>query len=228
MCGRFANATSQEQLKSAFKVQFPGAAGHNRPPCWNIAPGMEIEVVMPGDAGDASGRRLVRVLWGMANPKSARPLVNARGETMFERPSFADSARHHRCLVVATGWYEWKAPGKPYFARYRDGAPMAIGGIYRRMGGGPCAAIVTRPASGELDNIHHRAPLLLDGRMAEQWLEPSSGQSSIEGIVGGARPGGLELYPVLAAVGNVNEDHENLALRDDNHGQPPSAQMEMF
>ena len=225
MCGRFANATSPDGLKTAFKVRFPREMGHNRPPRWNVAPGTEIETIV--DDG-ASGRRVAPARWGMGSPGSGRLLINAKGETMFGKPSFAEAARHGRCLVVATGWYEWKGPRQPYFIRRRDGAPMGIGGIFRQVGRDRHAVVVTRPADGDLLGIHHRAPLLLAGPGLEQWLEPSSPRSVIEGLVRAGDGEGLESYPVPAAVGSVKEDHEGLAERDDNHGKPPSAQMELL
>ena len=109
MCGRFANASNPDQLKASFRVQFPAvnppqtgagegaASGHNLAPRWNIAPGTMIDTI----TGDED-RSMTPAHWGLVNPKSPRPLINARGETMLEKPTFADAARHRRCVVVAT------------------------------------------------------------------------------------------------------------------------------
>ena len=228
MCGRFANATDPDQLRTVFKAILPEAMGHNRPPRWNVAPGTGIETIVLDDANGSAGRRIAPAHWGMASPKSARLLINAKGETMFDKPSFGDSSRHRRCLVVSTGWYEWKAPKKPYFIRYSDGAPMALAGIFRREGGQRHAVVVTRKAVGGLKEVHHRAPLPLEGQSLERWLDPSSPQSAIMDIVMETGGGGLDCYPVSAAVGSVSEDHEGLIRRDDSHGQPPPAQMDLF
>lgn len=228
MCGRFANATTLDQLKTAFKVQFTEAAGHNRRPRWNVAPGTEIETIAIGDYGDPGEYRMLHAHWGVANPRSSRPLINAKGETMFGRPSFADAALNSRCLVVASGWYEWKAPKKPYFIRNIDGEPMAMAGLLLREEGLAHAVVVTRRSVGPLGELCHRAPLLLDREAQELWLDPSSSRPLIEGLVHDTDGEGLEFYPVPASVGAVTEDHAGLVRRDDNHGFPPPAQMNLF
>ncbi len=239
MCGRFANASNPDQLKASFRVQFPAvnppqtgagegaASGHNLAPRWNIAPGTMIDTI----TGDED-RSMTPAHWGLVNPKSPRPLINARGETMLEKPTFADAARHRRCVVVATGWYEWKAPRQPYYIRRRDGAPMAMAGLYRlnadHQPAERSAVIVTRSAVAGLGEVHHRAPLLLGPESLNRWLDPSCPEAVIEAMVLPEDGGDLEWYPVSAEVGSVRADHEGLMQRDDSHGQAPPAQMELF
>ena len=213
MCGRFANDTTADQLKSAFKVTFPEVVGHNRQPRWNIPPGTDIEIVVSDTSAGLNGRGIAMARWGMEFDWSPRPLINAKGETMFEKRSFTDSAKFRRCLVVATGWYEWKAPKQPYFMRYRDGSPMAMGGLYRQEGDAMHAVVVTRCAEGALGEIHHRAPLLLVGRHQDTWLDSESSRSAVETLVGPTDGSELDFYPVSPEVGSVSEDNEGLVLR---------------
>ena len=213
MCGRFANDATADQLKVSFRVSFPEAEGHNRQPRWNIPPGTDIETVVHDPSAGPGGRGIAMARWGMEFDWSPRPLINAKGETMFEKRSFSESARIRRCLVVATGWYEWKAPKQPYFMRYRDGSPMAMGGLYRQEGAAMHAVVVTRGAEGALGEIHHRAPLLLGGPDQDPWLDPASSRAAVEALVGPTDGSELDFYPVSPEVGSVSEDNEGLVLR---------------
>ena len=214
MCGRFANAATADQLKTSFKVQFPEAAGHNRQPRWNIPPGTDIEVIVHDGRED---RRVVMAHWGKETSWSKRSLINAKGETVFEKKIFSDAARSRRCLVVATGWFEWKAPKQPYFMKHQDGSPMAMGGLWWRDGDNMNTVIVTRSAVGKLGELHHRAPLLLRAENHDDWLCPDTQQSDIEDLVVEADGDGLEIHPVAAEVGSVSNDHEGLIKPSPNH-----------
>lgn len=221
MCGRFANDATADQLKASFRVSFPEAMGHNRRPRWNIPPGTDIETVVHDPSAGPDGRAVAIARWGMEFDWSPRPLINAKGETMFEKRSFSESTGSRRCLVVATGWYEWKAPKRPYFMRRRDGAPMAMGGLFRREGDAVRAVVVTRAAEGALGGIHHRAPLLVDGPDMDLWLDPASPRPAVEALVGPADGEGLEFHPVSPAVGKVSEDHEGLVRPLGGDGSAP-------
>ena len=218
MCGRFANATTADQLKSSFKISFPEGEGHNRRPRWNIPPGTDIETIMRDPSARDNGRTIAMARWGMEFDWSPRPLINARGESMFKKRSYSESARTRRCLVVATGWFEWKAPKQPYFMRNRDDSPMAMGGLFRQEGDAMRAVVVTCGASGALGGIHHRAPLLLEGEGMDLWLDPASPQPAVEALVVPTDGAGLEIYPVSPEVGSVSADHEGLIRPVDGHG----------
>ena len=214
MCGRFANATTADQLKTSFKVQFPEALGHNRRPRYNIPPGTDIETVVH-DGPDT--RKIAMAHWGIEVDWSQRPLINAKGETMFEKRTFSDAARSRRCLVVSTGWFEWKAPKQPYFIKHQDWSPVAMGGLLWQDGNNMNAVIVTRGAVGELGEVHHRAPFLLRAEDQDAWLCPDTPQPDIEDLVVEADGDGLEIYPVAAEVGSVSKDHEGLIKPSPSH-----------
>ena len=229
MCGRFANTESGDAIKATFRVTMPaatggGAGGGNRMPRYNISPGVDIETVI----NEGGNRMLAPMHWGFILGQLQKPVINARGETIFEKPSFARPARETRCLVVATGWYEWKAPRQPWFIRRRDAAPMAMAGIYRRTETGLATVVVTRAAAGDLGTIHHRAPLTLDETGMAQWLDPAAGEDALKSMITPTDGDGLEWYPVSAEVGQVRHDHEGLLIRDDSHGKSPAAQLDLF
>lgn len=223
MCGRFANATTLDTLKAGFRVHFNPGQGHNAAPRWNIAPGTMIDTITGTEE-----RWIDAAQWGFSTPKQPRPIINARGETMLEKPTFAEAARQRRCIIIATGWYEWKAPKQPYFIRRADGAPMAMAGLFSMRDGNRRCVVVTRSATEGLGEIHHRAPLLLDNAELDCWLDPAASVAAVADLVQPEDGAKLDYYPVSAEVGSVAADHEGLIRRDDRHGQLPPAQMELF
>ena len=253
MCGRFSNATTPDQLKASFKVQFGhpqlgGAAtgnashhvGHNAEPRWNIAPSLDVDTVIY-----AAGQRILRPMtWGIATLKNTRPIINARSETMFEKPTFRHAARSQRCLVVASGWYEWIGRKKPYYISRVDGAPMGFAGLYWQDGNSSRCVIVTTAADGALADIHHRAPRVvetsdMDGWLSGEMIAEHGGLTEIgEKLVA---PSNAELFtwhPVSAEVGSTRINHSGLIERDDAQGMqaieeeeqapPPEQQLSLF
>lgn len=231
MCGRFANTETSDSLKASFKVSLPGVTrggevqpGSNRMPRYNISPGVNIETVI-GKGGD---RLLIPMHWGFSSSKGQKPLINARGETIFEKPSFSGAAQRTRCLVVATGWYEWKAPRQPYYIFRSDQMPMAMAGLYRQTENGLAAVVVTRSATDDLGEIHHRAPLLLGEAEMAAWLNPGSTPAELKSLILPTGGAGLAWHPVHAEVGNVRKDHDGLIRPDETHGAEPAAQLDLF
>lgn len=233
MCGRFCNSTSSDDVKAVFKLSFPTSShrqsprGHNNRPQWNIAPSMTIDTVTSHDQ-----RRMVTPMtWGIATPNNPRPLINARSETMFEKPTFRDAARSRRCLVIASGWFEWKAPKQPYYIHRADQNPMAMAGLYWRDEGEDSlrCVIVTTAADGELANIHHRAPLVIEPPHFDQWLMPDASISDqVTALLKPCPAAQFQWHPVSSEVGSTRADHEGLIDRDDTHGQKPEPQMSLF
>ncbi len=135
MCGRFVLYSSKERIADRFGVD---PSSLNIITHWearyNIAPSTHCLIVRPSDLG---WREMVSVSWGLlphwAKSAADRRYINARGETIFEKPAFRATARHKRCLVVADGYYEWKAAGGrkvPYFFSMTDEQPFAMAGMW--------------------------------------------------------------------------------------------------
>ena len=230
MCGRFCNATTPASVKATFKVHFApgvtGVRGHNAEPQWNIAPSLDIETITASAEMDKNVLSLMR--WGIATPQNTRPLINARSETMFEKPTFRAAAHERRCLVVASGWYEWSAPKKPYYILRKDEAPMGMAGLFWQHGDERHCVIVTTAADGALGDIHHRAPLVLEGDAVSHWLNPKTNRHDLEPIIKPKEAETFNWHPVTAEVGSTRVSHEGLIAPDPDHGAKPEPQLSLF
>jgi len=218
MCGRFFFTSPIEAMRATFKVD----SRLNLPPRYNIAPTQDILVY---SEQEEIGPCLLPMRWGIVPswakemPKTA--IFNARAETINEKPSFRGSFRHHRCLIPADGWYEWAAltgdKKTPYRMSRQDEAPLVFAGVCDLWNGEDgnshllSAAIVTRPALGSLENVHHRMPLLLSEAGRAIWMDHDPHHLP--------DPLALELLPDVSevtispanpAVGNVRNDHPGL------------------
>jgi putative SOS response-associated peptidase YedK len=141
-----------------------------------------IVVVVRG----AEGRRAGRLRWGLLPPWAEAPddhgrQINARSETVFDKPSFKSAALRHRCLIPASGFFEWQKGGGaslPHFIHRADAAPVAMAGIWRqsRFGDNSVAtcAILTMDAYPSIAGIHHRMPVMLDPVAWDAWLDPAT------------------------------------------------------
>ena len=179
MCGRIVLSSAPHVLAEAFYLDVVPELG----PRWNIAPGTDIAAVVtnPGSPGN-----LVRMLrWGLVPPwdrgDGGKPqMINARAETVLEKPAFREAFRHRRCLVPADGFYEWQkrdGGNQPFYFRARDHRPLALAGLWesREQPGDrrfDTCAIVTTTANATLRPVHHRMPVILAPRDEDAWLDP--------------------------------------------------------
>ncbi len=147
-------------------------------PDYNVCPTRPVHAVQMGDAG----RQLVAMRWGFLpqwyKSETAGPLlINARAETIAEKPAFAAAARTRRCLIPATGFYEWTKSGEgarlPWYIHRSDAAPIAFAAVWQSWGDADpvkTCAIVTTAANQGLSAIHHRMPLILEPGDWGKWL----------------------------------------------------------
>lgn len=175
MCGRYALTLSVQTMAQVFQAQ----PANDLPvvPDYNICPTDQVPVVL-----NLEGQRRLRPMrWGFVpswyQSLSGGPLLfNARAETLAEKPAFRDACRQRRCLLIASGFYEWERRAEtrlPWYVFRRDGAPMALAGIWQYWGGAtPVAtcAIVTTAANATLAPVHDRMPLILDPQGWPLWL----------------------------------------------------------
>lgn len=180
MCGRFTLFAPGDVLERMFGVdEAPSLA-----PRYNIAPSQPVAAgrVLP----DGSGREIALLRWGLVpswakDPAVGERMINARAETVAEKPSFRSAFRRRRCLVPADGFYEWrKAPGRkhPYFIRFRDERPFAIASLWERWEGPDGSAVetcalITTAANEAVSPIHDRMPVILDPNDYDLWLDPA-------------------------------------------------------
>ena len=177
----------------------------NLQPRWNVAPSQRALVVTrTGLQPEAD-----MVAWGLPPASEGRSfLINARMETAAQKPTFRDAFASRRCLVVASGWYEWSAPKRPWHVQLADGGVMGMGGLLLRRGNEDRFVIITSAANGELTAIHHRQPLVLPPDSWDRWLAGSQ-QDAAELCVA-APASSFNWYRVGPAVGRVAEDHPEL------------------
>jgi putative SOS response-associated peptidase YedK len=136
-------------------------------PRYNIAPTQQVAVVK--SAGD---RRLAMMRWGLVAPWTKAPLINARSETAFDKPAFRSALRLRRCLIPASGFYEWKTTGKtkqPHLFQLRDKDLLAFAGIWDV----EAAAIMTTAANDLVRPLHERMPVILPPDAYGRWLDPA-------------------------------------------------------
>ena len=215
MCGRYASSRDARDLARAFEVEEPPE--EVIPPSWNVAPTDPVYAVLQRE-----DRRQLRVLrWGLVpswakDAKGAARLINARQETVADKPAFRAAYQRRRCLLPADGYYEWQVDGsrkQPWFLTSRDGGPLAMAGLYEVWSQGEqrlwTCTVITTSASDELGHIHDRTPLLVPREDWARWLDPAvedPGEHLLVPAVGGA----LDAWPVGPGVGNVRNDGPQL------------------
>jgi len=220
MCGRFALHSSRERLATRFSValgELPELA-----PRYNIAPSQPVLALR-----ERQGVRVAELLrWGLVphwaeKPEGLPSLINARLETLTERPAFRHAFRARRCLIPADGFYEWQAKGRgsrsartPYYVGLASGEPYAMAGLWEiwRSSSSPDAeplrtcSIVTVAARPEIAGIHLRMPLILPPELEALWLAGDTDLAALlarlEPIAGSA----LRLHPVGFDVNAVQND----------------------
>lgn len=176
MCGRFAVTLPPDAMAQLFEAA--PANDLADVPNYNVCPTVQINVCSLTD----TGRRLSAMRWGFVphwykTPTDGPLLINARAETIAEKPAFRSAARERRCLIVMDGFYEWDRAGGqklPWFIHRRDGAPMVVAGIWQGWRNGDTeltgCAIVTTEATGQMAEIHNRIPVLLEPTDWPLWL----------------------------------------------------------
>lgn len=200
------------------------ATPQNLQPRYNIAPTQTVNTVRTTQAG---GRALVRVRWGLIPPWAkdesiAAKMINARGETVAEKPSFRNAFRERRCLIPTDGFYEWRTEGghkQPYRITLKDGGGFAFAGLWERWDraadGVPVetCTIVTTGANDDLAPIHHRMPVILDPADHEAWLDVGgvTGEDA-QRLVRPFPDGALHTVRVSRHVNNARNDDEACIL----------------
>ncbi len=216
MCGRYTLHHDREVLEEHFKVDFGSLL-----PRYNLAPTERIKFIF----SNADERRQAGVAhWGLVPHWSKKgttetPLFNARSETVLQKPAFRDAFIRGRCLIPASGWYEWKRDtgGKqPYYLKLETGEPFAFAGLFdvwRSEEGERLVSctILTTAAPEELSWLHERMPVIMDYDHYDRWLDRST--PDIAGLTELLYPypaEGLEIYPVSPKVNRAGMDAPKL------------------
>ena len=189
MCGRFTLASDAEALNQTF---FNFAMPMNLSPRYNISPTQDVAVITntsPDTGEDPETRQVEFFHWGLIpswakDPKIGNRMINARSETLSEKPSFRNAYKRRRCLILADGYYEWsKIPGdkrkQPVYIRLKSQKPFALAGLWEvwRTDGMDeplrSCTIITCPPNPLLEEIHHRMPVILTQDTYTEWLAPN-------------------------------------------------------
>lgn len=225
MCGRFAVTLPPEAIASLFGtsdiVDFA--------PSYNIAPTQNVPIIA---IGKEKIRRTILARWGLLpqfqlKEHSGGPLINARAETIDEKPSFKTAFAKRRCIVPASGFYEWYREDNkktPYYISRRDGAPMAFAGLWEMQKREKISdeglseeiiistTIVTTKSHGEFANIHNRSPVILEQEAWPLWLENSTPKPRLESLMFAPDTGVLKWHQISDNVNKIANNSEELIM----------------
>ncbi len=273
MCGRYAASRDQAELIEQLEIEQDATGEPTRSvlvnpqhpppgtPDWNMAPTKQAlvavtraprqsETAAPAAEPATAVRQLRLVTWGLVpswakDVKTGLRMINARAESVLEKPGFARAATSRRCLVPADGWYEWQvsptatdAKGKPrkqpFYIHRADADVVTMAGLYEFWRDGsiedsndPQAwlttfTIITTRAEPGLDRVHDRQPLVLEREHWDTWLDPKvTDLDTVAGMLAFEAPGRFDAYPISTAVSSTRNNGEQLLLplsRDELHG----------
>lgn len=242
MCGRYASSRQPEDLVEEFEIEPPPGQGLPRlEPDYNVAPTKDVYAVVQrppsGGSEEPAERQLRAMTWGLVpfwakDPSIGSRMINARMETVAEKPAFRRAFERRRAILPADGFYEWylterlNAKGKPvkqpYYIHPRDGGVLAMAGLYEiwrdptRADDDPerfrwTTTVLTTTAEDALGRIHDRMPLMLTPEKYPAWLDPTlNDKATLLDLLEPALPGRLEARPVSTLVSNVKNNGPEL------------------
>jgi putative SOS response-associated peptidase YedK len=215
VCGRYTlHSRDRIRLKGAPALDLPFA------PRYNIAPSQTIITIV--DFG--RGPELRPMIWGLIPSWSSdgKGFINARAETLEQKPSFSESFRFRRCLILADGFFEWKRTGRekqPYYFQLHDESPFVFAGIWdawnnRREVVTSCA-IITTAANELVGELHDRMPAILLHEFQDAWLDPRTDRTVLREMLKPFPFLRMKSYPVGSSVNSTDNDAPDLIARVD-------------
>jgi putative SOS response-associated peptidase YedK len=243
MCGRYLLRADARSLERAFGVTELSETPRDLAPRFNIAPTQAVPIVRNKPGRDltivrrtdgAAERELVSVRWGLVpawakDPAIGNRMINARAEGISEKPAFRAAFRSRRCIVPASGFYEWRrqgrGPKRPHLIRRKDGEPIGFAGLWetwRDPSTGDevtTCTIITREPNELVAELHDRMPVILDPKDYDRWLDPKA--PGAEELLRPCPSEWLEAVPVSTRVNSPANDDESV-LRPE--GEPLRAQ----
>jgi len=207
MCGRFVRSSPIEKIITEFRVK---KTLDQTGPSYNIAPAQDILII-----NHEGEKQLIACTWGFIpswakDPSIGHKTINARAETVAEKPMFRSAFRKHRCLVIADGFYEWEKKEKkkvPFYIRLRTAKPFGFGGLYSHWtspeGKTVCTCtIITTTANALIEAIHDRMPVIIPKDKEDLWLDPEMKDDDI--LLDLLKPYPAELMEMYEVSTNVN------------------------
>ena len=212
MCTRYVLHASPAAIAAQFALEeIPEIL-----PRYNIAP----STLIPAIVASNHCRAIQFYQWGLVpswakDPSIATKLVMARGETVFEKPSFRGAAKYRRCLIPADGFFEWRTIGKqkqPFYIHLRQQELMAMGGLYeiweRPEGVIASAAVITTESNALISQIHERMPVIIGPEDYDTWLDPYfQDHEAVGKLIRPYAADRMEMYPVTRLMGNPRFDN---------------------
>ncbi len=227
MCGRFGLFAELDALAEQFNFD-PSIMRDIYSPRWNIPPTVPVLTVRRSSDKRTAGENTAGLLrWGMTGARgsqagrSSRTLFNARGETVHTLPSFRDAFATRRCLIPASGFYEWRKDSSgirtPEWFRRNDGTPIAFAGIWSREltpdGYIDACAIITCAANNLVSGVHHRMPVVLPPRSYRQWLRADEDPDALLALLQPREWQEMSYHSVSSDVNRATNDYPALVER---------------
>ena len=185
MCGRFALASDLADIEEEFDIH---TVSYDFKPNWNVSPGQHIPAIVHREGQNV----LVSFLWGLIpswtkDPSIGQKMINARAETIHEKPSFRDAFKRRRCLIIANGFYEWKKNGKKRILLYfylKSGEPFGMAGLYETWTSPDnyqinTCTIITTDSNQLVQPFHDRMPVIVPKEQEQIWISDKTDDKSI-------------------------------------------------
>lgn len=215
VCGRFALFSSKQKIQDQYQLSWDGEMSQR----YNIAPTQSILAIIQDDAGERKARWFrwgLIPFWAKESSIGSR-LINARGETVDQKPSFRHLLKRKRCLILVNGFFEWKKQGnqkQPYFIRCNDRELFSFAGLWDFWKTDEQAiyscTIITTEANELMKPIHQRMPVILDQEQEKQWLDHDiTNREWLKSLLMPFDEKKMELYPVSTLVNNPQNDQPN-------------------
>ncbi len=217
MCGRYALFASLDDILDLFELREEYFERPKYSPRYNIAPTQPVLAIIVSEQG---ARHLTHLHWGLIpswakEPKIGNRMINARAETIREKPSFRRSFERRRCLILASGFYEWRREGTrkiPMFLRLKSGEVFGFAGLWDLWHSPQgdevqSCTIITTEANELMKGIHDRMPVILPKEAERQWLDPQrKGDPELAALLVPYPPEEMEAYPVSSRVNSPQSE----------------------
>ncbi|MQF68923.1 SOS response-associated peptidase [SAR202 cluster bacterium AD-804-J14_MRT_500m] len=219
MCGRYALHSEINVLQQRFNFD---AAGLNHSPHYNIAPSQQVLTVTSDGKRRAQSMRWGLIPFWAKEEKSGYRMINARSETLGQRPAFRSSIRSQRCLILADGFFEWSRKGtkrNPMYIYMRSSQPFAFAGLWSPWTSPEgtvieSCTIITTDANEVISPIHDRMPVILSSESESLWIDPyTNNLSELSHLLKAAPTDLMELYPVSEMVNSPRNDTPEVLAR---------------
>lgn len=216
MCGRYTLHHKPVEIEERFEIDL---SGNEFEPRYNVAPSQSVLTIRRIDAREAAFCKWGLVPFWAKDPSIGNKMINAKAETLAEKPSFKNALAKRRCLIVADGFYEWKKEGKspsqPIYIRRRDRGLFAFAGLWEewktpegnRM---PTCTIITTEPNELLSKYHHRMAVILKPEDEAAWIDPKNAAGDVLPLLAPYPLDDLEAFPVSKAVNSPSSNEPSL------------------